>query len=195
MHSDDAVVASSDIESHLETLDRLLTRLNEYELRVNLTKSKWLKETVDFLEFEISSDGIQPLASKVESSIRLEEPKNCKELRRIMVTFYRKHIPQYAQIIEPLQHLLNSSQPTHKRRNKANLFLNTMETTYRLPQHSESFSALKERSSTKLYILTIYHQILSCHQQLMLQKQLLVKLSMRHRVRTKNDHYRFSLDA
>ena len=65
-----------------------------------------------------------------------------------MFSFYRKHIPQYAQIIEPLQHLLNSSQPTQKqRRIKANLLLYTMEPIYDWPpQHSESFSALKEGS-------------------------------------------------
>ena len=103
VYSDDVLVASSDIASHLETLVLLLPRLNEYGLRVNLTKCKWLQATVDFLGFEISSEGIQPLASKIESLIGLEEPKNYKELRRIMgmFSFYRKHIPQYAQIIEP----------------------------------------------------------------------------------------------
>ena len=95
VYSDDVLVASSDIESHLETLDLLLTRLNEYGLRVNLTKCKWLQATVDFLGFEFSSEGIQPLASKIESLIGLEEPKNYQELRRIMgmLSFYRKHIP------------------------------------------------------------------------------------------------------
>ena len=79
------------------------------------------------------SDGIQPLASKVVSLFGLEEPKNFKELRRIMgmFSFYRKHNPQYEKIIEPLQHILNSSQPTQeKRRNKANLLIKTMEPTY-----------------------------------------------------------------
>ena len=33
---------------------------------------------------EISSEGIQPLASKVESLIGLEEPNGYKELRRVM---------------------------------------------------------------------------------------------------------------
>ena len=147
VYSDDFLVASSDIESHLETLDRLLKRLNEYGLRINLTKCKLLKETVDFLGIEIFSEGIQPLASKVESLVGLEEPKNYKELQRIMgiFSFYRKHIPQYAQIIEHLQHLLNSSQPTQKkRRNKANLLWNTMKPTYDwLPQHSEYLAQLK----------------------------------------------------
>ena len=58
VYSDDVLVASSDIESHLETLDLLLTRLNEYGLRVNLTKCKWLQATVDFLGFQISPEGI-----------------------------------------------------------------------------------------------------------------------------------------
>ena len=48
-----------------------------------------------------------------------------------MFSFYRKLIPQYAQIIELLQHLLNLSQPTQKKKRKnANLLLNTMEPTY-----------------------------------------------------------------
>ena len=83
VYSDDVLVASSDIKLHLETLNLLSTRLNEYGLRIKLTKCKWLKENFDFLGFEISSDGIQPLALKVESLIGLEEPKNYKELRRV----------------------------------------------------------------------------------------------------------------
>ena len=55
VYSDDVLVASSDIESHLKTLDRLLKKLNEYGLRLNLSKCNWPKETVDFLECEISS--------------------------------------------------------------------------------------------------------------------------------------------
>ena len=145
-YSDDVLVASSDIESYLETFDLLLTRLNEYDLRVNLTKCEWLQATVDFSEFEISPEGIQPLASKIESLIGSEQPKNYKELPRIMGTFsfHRKHIPQYAQVIEPLQQLLNASQPTKKKRgNKSNLHLNTIEPTYDwFHQHSESFRKL-----------------------------------------------------
>ena len=66
-----------------------------------------------------------------------------------MLSVYRKHIPQSAQIIEPLQNLLNSSQPAPKtRKNKANLLLSIMEPTYDwIPHHSEYFSALKERLS------------------------------------------------
>ena len=153
---DGVLVASSDTESHIETLDRLFKKINEFGLRKNLTKCKWLKETVGFLGFEISSEGIQPLASKVESLIGLEESKNYKKLRRVMgmFPFYRKHIPQYAQIIEPLQHLLYSSQPTHKKRRfKANLLLNTIEPIYDwLPQRSQSFSALKEGLSKSVLL-------------------------------------------
>ena len=156
VYSDDLLVASSDIELHLETLELLLTRLNEYGLRLNLTKCKWLQATVDFVGFEISSEGIQPLASKIESLIGLEEPKNYKELRRIMgmFSFYRKHIPQYAQIIEPLQQLLNESQPKkRKRRNRNNFVLHSIEPTYDwFHQHSESFSKLKQALSKSVFL-------------------------------------------
>ena len=156
VYSDDVLVASSDIESHLETLYLLLTRLNEYGLPVNLTKCKWLQATVDCLGFEISSEGIQPLASKTESLVGLEEPKNYEELRRIkgMFSFHRKHIPQHAQIIEPLQQLLNESQPIKRKiRNKNNLVLHTNEPTYDwFHQHSESFSKLKQALSKSVLL-------------------------------------------
>ena len=62
-----------------------------------------------------------------------------------MFSFYMNYIPLYAQIFEPLHQHLNLSQPTQKRKNKANLLLNTMEPTYDwLTQLSESFSTLKE---------------------------------------------------
>ena len=74
-----------------------------------------------------------------------------------MFFVYRKHIPQNVQFIEPLQHLLDSSQPLQKkRRNKANLMLNTMEPTCDwLPQHSEFFSALKEGLSKSVLLHNI----------------------------------------
>ena len=53
VYSDNIWLASSDFESHLETPDRLLTRLSENGLLVNLTKCKWIKVTVEFLEIEI----------------------------------------------------------------------------------------------------------------------------------------------
>ena len=156
VYSEDVLVASSDIEVHIETLDLLLTGLYEYGFRVNLTKCKWLQATVDFLGIEISPEGIQPLASLIESLIGLEKPKNYKELRRIMgmFSFYRKHIPQYAKIIEPLQQLLNESQPIkRKRRNKNNLLLNTIEPTYDwFHQRLESFSKLKQALSKSVLL-------------------------------------------
>ena len=105
-----------------------------------------------------------------------------------MFSFYRKHIPQYAQFIEPLQLLLNSSKSTQKKRIKSKLLLKTMETTYDwLPQHSETFSALKEGLS-KSVLLNHVSPDTTLSLRLILQKQLLVQLSMRYPVRTKTNH-------
>ena len=68
--------------------------------------------------------------------------------------FYRKHIPQYAQIVKPLKQLLNESQSIkRKRRNKNNLVLHTIEPTYDwFHQHSESFSKLKQALSKSVLL-------------------------------------------
>ena len=71
-----------------------------------------------------------------------------------MFSLYRKHIPQNAQIIEPLQQLLNESQPIkRKRRNKNNLVLHTIEPTYDwFHQHSKSFSKFKQALSKSVLL-------------------------------------------
>ena len=71
-----------------------------------------------------------------------------------MFSFNKKHIPQYAQIIGPLQQFSNESQPIkRKRRNKSNLLLKTIEPPYDwFHQHSESFSKLKQALSKSVFL-------------------------------------------
>ena len=100
-----------------------MTRLNEYGLRVNLTKCKWLQATVDFLRFEISPERIQPIASKFESLIESQPRK------------------------------IESQPIKGKRRNKSNLLLKTIEPTYDwFHQHSETFSKLKQALSKSVFL-------------------------------------------
>ena len=79
MYSDEVFVTFCDIQPHVEIRDRLLTKFCENILRVKLTNGKCLRETDDFLAFEICPDGTQPLASKVKIMICINQPMDYKE--------------------------------------------------------------------------------------------------------------------
>ena len=75
-----------------------------------------------FLGYTIASEGIKPRTARTQTLSELPEPTDYKELRRYMgmFSFYRQHIPHYAHIVEPLQQLLNETQPKQSYRRKKN---------------------------------------------------------------------------
>ncbi|MEO1438418.1 MAG: RNase H-like domain-containing protein, partial [Bacteroidota bacterium] len=110
---DDIFVGSPDETTHLECLEIVFKRLMEHGLRISFKKCAWMKKEVDFLGFRVSSEGIVPKPDKVADLVALPSPVDYKGLRRVMgmFSFYRHHISGYAELVEPLQVLLNATQP------------------------------------------------------------------------------------
>ncbi|UYV68175.1 K02A2.6-like, partial [Cordylochernes scorpioides] len=58
VYLDDILVASKTEEEHYSHLETLFSRLNSYGLRINLSKSKFLVQEIDFLGYLITSHGV-----------------------------------------------------------------------------------------------------------------------------------------
>jgi hypothetical protein len=60
-------------------------------MRVNISKSKFFAEQIEYLGYWISRQGIQPIRNKVEAILNIKGPKTRKELRQfiVIVNFYR----------------------------------------------------------------------------------------------------------
>ena len=147
-YADDLLVASSNLTDHINTLTELFNRLEKFGLRVNFKKCQWMKQEIDFLGYTLTSEGIKPQTTRIKTLAELPDPKDYKELRRYMgmFSFYRQHIPQYAHIIEPLQQLLNATQPKQSfRRKKINgQQQQTAPTPFIfLEEHCKAFATLK----------------------------------------------------
>ena len=79
---DDLLVMScSTFEEHLEWLEKVLSQLSEAGLKVNANKSHFAKFEIEYLEYWITRDGIQPLPRKVEALQNIAPPKNKKQLQ------------------------------------------------------------------------------------------------------------------
>ena len=74
------------IDTHCESLDRVLSRLHEYGITVKFKKSEFLKEQVNFLGHIISAKGISTDPKKVEIIQNFPIPKNVKQLSLIHIS-------------------------------------------------------------------------------------------------------------
>ena len=110
---DDIVVAGVGTVDHDRNLDMVLHRLHEYNATINFDKSKFCVDTIDFVGFTISKDGVLPLQSNVDALLKITPPTNIKELHSFLGTanFYLKFVRNFADISEPMRRLLRKDTP------------------------------------------------------------------------------------
>ncbi|UYV82410.1 hypothetical protein LAZ67_21001978, partial [Cordylochernes scorpioides] len=111
VYLDDILVASKTEEEHYSHLETLFSRLNSYGLRINLSKSKFLVQEIDFLGYLITSHGVKPLPTKVKAILEYKKPKTVHELRIFlgMLNFYRTFLNNAAETQEILHEYLRGA--------------------------------------------------------------------------------------
>ena len=81
IYVDDCLCVSGSIEEHLIHLQLLLQDLKKANLTVNLRKSKFFREKIEYLGYELSTKGISASAEKVAAILEFPKPKNPKQLK------------------------------------------------------------------------------------------------------------------
>ncbi len=101
---DDILVASEDVDTHKEHLRLLFLRLQKNGLVINVSKCQFGRDSIDFLGHRITPEGIAPLPTRVDAVTRFPQPTTIKGLQEFvgMVNYYRRFIPEAAQIMLPL---------------------------------------------------------------------------------------------
>ena len=114
VYIDDILVASKDIKTHKEHLRLLFQRLQEYGLVINVSKSQFGHDTIDFLGHRITHAGVMSLPDKVDAITRFKQPVTIKGLQEFvgMANFYRRFIPAAAQMMLPLFEALTGKPKT-----------------------------------------------------------------------------------
>ena len=111
---DDILLASDNMQEHLEDVEALFKRLNEYGLKINLAKCVFQEKELQFLGHTITAKGISPQNSKVEAIRNFAKPVTLKDLRRYlgMINYYHKFIEKAASTLAPLTALLSATRST-----------------------------------------------------------------------------------
>lgn len=122
-------------EEHLQTVEKVLARLQENDFTVKPDKCEWAVRETSFLGFWLTPTGLKPWPRKVEAILKLDKPRTLKQLRAFvgMVNFYRLFHKRRAHIMAPLTDLtgLTKEQQRHFSR-------------YWTPAHDQAFEETKK---------------------------------------------------
>ena len=92
---DDILVSGATKEEHLNNLEMVLQRLEQYNIRAKKAKCAFMCDAVEYLGHHIDADGLHTLSSKVKAIQDAPHPQNVQELRSfwgffiIMGSFYQ----------------------------------------------------------------------------------------------------------
>lgn len=107
----DVLVPSESVEEmkHLkQRLENILILFREHGLTLKLSKCRSFDTCVSYLEYDISSEGIQPVEANITTVKNFPVPRNVDEVRQLLglTGYFRKFIQGYGEIARPLTSLL-----------------------------------------------------------------------------------------
>ena len=108
---DDILIMAKSMSDHDKQVRQVLNRLQSAGLRLKYEKCSFQVTEVTYLGFKVDKHGLNPTAEKVRAIKDAPTPTNISQLRSYLglFNFYRKFIPKAATLLEPLNHLLRSS--------------------------------------------------------------------------------------
>lgn len=106
---DDVTPHGKDVPQHNARLRKVLERLRAANLKVKISKCKFLYNVIRYLGFVVSKDGIAPDPKKVEGIQKMPQPQTLTQLRSFMgmVNFYKRFIEKLAFVAKPLHNLMS----------------------------------------------------------------------------------------
>jgi hypothetical protein len=109
VYMDDILLASESLDEHLSLLSEVLhcIAVNGLELQVN--KCQFAYNSIEYLGFVVSSEGIKPGTAKLAAVQQFPLPSSVKEVQSFLglCSFFRRFIPGFAQCASPLYKLLH----------------------------------------------------------------------------------------
>jgi hypothetical protein len=89
------ILTNSSFKDHLLKLQMVLARLSTAGMRVNISKSKFFAEQIEYLEYWITRQGIQPIRNKVEAILNIKAPNTRKSQQAKPVYWYSQLLSRH----------------------------------------------------------------------------------------------------
>jgi len=109
---DDILIYSDDLKMHRSHMHKVLRKLSERVLYVKKSKSKFKAKKIEFLDYVIQSEQIEKNSKKMDAVRNWSSLKRVKKVQAFLrlMNYYRKFVPNYAKIAEPLTQLTHKNE-------------------------------------------------------------------------------------
>lgn len=114
VYLDDVIICTATFEDHLKVLREVIRRIVDAGLTLNRTKCNFCKPELKYLGYIVNFTGLMVDPEKVEAILRIPEPKNVSDIRRIvgLASWYRRFVPNFSSVVAPLTALTRFYQRT-----------------------------------------------------------------------------------
>ena len=113
VYLDDILIFSKGTEEHWEHLRVVLSRLRECKMYGRLHKCSFLKDSVSYLGFDVSAEGLRPSQDKIKTILEWPTPQSPKDVRSFLglCNFYRRFVRGFSMIAQPMTDLTKDNVP------------------------------------------------------------------------------------
>ncbi|CAJ0956156.1 unnamed protein product [Ranitomeya imitator] len=104
VYLDDILIYSPDIDSHRRDVCKVFDLLRANSLYAKLEKCMFEQESLPFLGYIISAQGLAMDPAKLQAVMDWQEPHSLKAVQRFMgfINYYRQFIPHFSTLVAPL---------------------------------------------------------------------------------------------
>lgn len=113
IYVDDLHITSNSFSEHMDHLEAIFTKFTEYNVKINIRKSHFLRKKIIFLGHVISEKGITMDPEKVQTVQNFQPPQNKKQIQAFLgfINFYRKFIRDLSEKTSVLSALIKKGIP------------------------------------------------------------------------------------
>ena len=108
----DILITGKDDDEHIKNLEGALSCLDQYGLRLQVSKCKFMQKSVTYMGCVISASRISPTEEKVEAIKQAPRLENLTQLRAFfgMINYHGKFIRNLSSILQTVNQLLQGNQ-------------------------------------------------------------------------------------
>jgi hypothetical protein len=108
VYLDDILIYSDTLEEHIAHVRRVLQKLIEHRLYAKLEKCEFHAQTIGFLGYIISPEGISMESDRIATITEWPAPASVHDIQVFLgfANFYRRFIEGYSRIVSPITRLL-----------------------------------------------------------------------------------------